>query len=166
LPLLLPTRSDLTCGQHKSVCSRISQLDRVCIVGLASTVDVVDTISRRGIQGTAGWAERERLASLISNRLRGHRRKRDVFAVIGGEERAVVSVRREDVLAVGVPVDVELDALGVAEFVDISDQTLVFGAIAGCESAEGVVTWVRRGAGGVGVPLEGPIAVDIPSITG
>lgn len=48
-----------------------------------------------------------------------------------GVDGAVEAPRAQDVLAVGVPVDVELDALGVAEVVDEGGQSLVFRGVGG-----------------------------------
>lgn len=74
---------------------------------------------------------------------------------------AVVAPCGKDVLAVGVPVYVKLDALGVAEVVDEGYYTLILGGVGGGFAAVGLGAGVWRCAVRVCVPLEGPLAVDV-----
>ena len=80
--------------------------------------------------------------------------------------RLVVAVGEEDVLAVGVPVDVEFYSGGGVEGLDEVGQARILGGVRGRFAGVGFGAWIRRGAARVGVPREGPVAVDVAADAG
>lgn len=76
-------------------------------------------------------------------------------------QRAVEAPGREDVLAVAVPVDVQLDSRGVAEGVDERREALILGRVVGCFAPVHGRARVGACAQRVAVPFVAPVAVDV-----
>lgn len=88
------------------------------------------------------------------------------LAELGRVEGLLVAEGGEDVLAVAVPVDEELDLGGVAEPADEAVEPPVLGGVGGSLAAVGLGARVGGGAARVGVPAELPVAVDVAAVAG
>lgn len=141
-PLFLSTRQDLTSRQYKPIRARIPQLKSQAILSLRNIPNIISTRTTCRIQRTTTRSSGPCRSTCGFDCPTCTRSECINFSLIGGYSAAVVAVGCKDVLPVGVPVDIELDALGIAELVDKCGETFVFGAVTCCFAAVGFVAGV------------------------
>ena len=88
------------------------------------------------------------------------------LAELRSVEGLLVTERREDVLAVRVPVNVQLDTGTVTQLTGKSVKASVLGAVGRLDTLVGLGAGVGGGTERVGVPAELPVTVDVAADTG
>ncbi|VUC20318.1 unnamed protein product [Clonostachys rosea] len=171
IPDLLPRsvlRQDLVRRQHKTIVAQIAQLNRVGELRTADAIHMIRGGTSRSVEdGTAGPKRvRRARGGRIADGLADDGGGLCPLAELGGVEGLLVAEGGEDVLAVAVPVDEELDARRVAQLADELVESFILGGVGGGLAAVGLGARVGGGAAGVGVPAELPVAVDVAAVAG
>lgn len=166
LPLLLRRGTNLVRGQHEAKVARIAQLNRIAPIRLTSTIDIIHTTPRRRIERATAGPKSERNTIDLPYGVGHQPRQVDMLAQVVGVQRAVEPPRREDVLPVAVPVDVELDTARVAQRVHELRQPLVLRRVARRLALVHQRARVSGSPQRVAVPLVRPVAVDVPPEAG
>ncbi|CAG9983104.1 unnamed protein product [Clonostachys byssicola] len=167
-PLLLGRGEDQLRRQHEPIVAQVPQLDRVRKLSATDTIDVVRGSARGGVEDGAAGSKGVggTVGRRVADGLADHGGGLGPLAQLGGVEGLLVAEGGEDVLAVAVPVDEELDLGGVAEAADEAVEPLVLGGVGWCFAAVGLGARVCGGAARVGVPAELPVAVDVAAVAG
>jgi len=161
-PGLDTTWADLVGGKDEATVTGISQLGSkgvlvsisICPIGRAST-GLVD----RGADGACGVA-----SSIHSTKGSGESGGQAVkLCAIGGDGGTAVAVRGHHELAVRVPVNEHLGALGSTSGVEECCETLGLGSVSSGETLIGLRAWGGRGTPSL-PPLDVPVSVDIAAI--
>lgn len=167
-PLFLSSRPDLIRRQHEAEISRVPQLNSVRKLSSSNLIHVIGSCARGSVQRRPARTKRESGARIgaVANRLAHVGSRFGPFPELGRVAGFVGAVGREDVLAVAVPVDVELDPLRVADVAQELVEALVFGRVGGGFAPVGLRARVRGRAAVVGVPSEFPVPVYVASEAG
>ncbi|CAH0015905.1 unnamed protein product [Clonostachys rhizophaga] len=167
-PLLLGRGEDQLRRQHETIVAQVPQLDRVGEFSAANTIDVVGGRARGGVEDGAAGSEGVggAVGGGVADGLADDGGGLGPLAELGRVEGLLVAEGGEDVLAVAVPVDEELDLGGVAELADEPVEPPVLGGVGGGFAAVGLGARVGGGAARVGVPAELPVAVDVAAVAG
>ncbi|KAI6758554.1 hypothetical protein HG530_010794 [Fusarium avenaceum] len=154
---------DLAGGQAEAVSTLVPKFDGVRVLGLGDTLDVVETVTGGGVESAARVASGVRVSRLGLDAVVETGGKGGESSLLRRNDAAVVTESKltpENVLSVGVEVNVEADTLASRQRVDLSLESLVLGTVACSESLVGLVTRVGGSTTGE-LPLVGPVAVDV-----
>lgn len=165
-PKLLRCGPDLLWRQDEAIVASIGQLNGVGEVGAANAVHVVRSGAGGGVKSRAagakgkGGAPRRAVADGLA-----HERGRPLpRPELGGVEVVPIPKGRQDVLAVAMPVDEELDADRVPELAHVLVETGVLGRVGRLESLVYFGAWVGGCSVRVRIPSKLPVAVDVAPI--
>jgi hypothetical protein len=117
--------------QGEAIISSIPQLISIRVGRIARHIGVIRAVARSSVQSRASRANGIASSRNTANGSSSARGERAVLRFVFGTEVAVITIGPQNVLAVGVEVDVETNAAGIAELVDLCDKTLVLRGIAG-----------------------------------
>lgn len=163
LPLLNTRGQNLGSGENKTAGARVStgaELDGPRISRTGHGLEVIGAGTGGGVQGRARGAVGEAGAVDGADGGRVDAHEGLLQRVVGRPGVAVVAERAEDVLAVAVPVDVQLDAPAGGQSRSEGGQAAHLGRVAGGLALVGLVAGVGGRAARDG-PLVGPVAVDV-----
>jgi hypothetical protein len=146
-------------GEARAAAAGRTQLVRPGQLSAGRGVGPVETAAGGLVDGLAGRAVGEAEAVDAADGRGDTAGQTHLRVVVGGARAAAVAEGQQDQLAERVPVDVPLDA-DAGEGVDVADEGLVLGRVAGGDAAVRLGAGARGGAAGDG-PLVGPVAVDV-----
>lgn len=151
-------RLNLASGQNEAIGTSVAELISVRVGRVGRNISVISAAASGGIQsrargtnGVAGAGDGADGGSSVGG-------DGAVSGIVLGTGRAGVAIGPEDVLAVGVEVDVEADTAGCLQALELGDHSLVLRSISGGLALVGLTAGVGGGATGE-LPVVGPADV-------
>lgn len=125
-PLLLSTWQDLAGRKNEAVAASIPELEGQAVFGFCNISNVVGARAARGVQGATTRPCRPCCSANSADRIASCRRQGVDLGLVCCLGITVVSVRRENILSVRMPVDVQLDSIATTQLRDQRNESLVF----------------------------------------
>ena len=167
-PLFLRSAPNPLRGQHEAKITSIRKLNRVRKVGATNSIEVIRRSTSGRIQCSTTRPKRKCRTPIraVTDDFTQNRRRLRPLAQLGCIPLLFGTERREDVLTIAVPVDIQLDADGIAQLPDVRIKALVLDCVRGLLAAVRLSAGILRGPERVRVPAVFPVAVDVGAEAG